>query len=306
MDNNYFETLANSVQEPEQPKSNSSNTSGQAFLTVKVDIDCKLYCDGGFLDLFEANKVKKITVPTGWHLFTIESEQFDDVTEDHEMDVAESGKNYPLLVSGLKEKIQIHIQKQEKEKRQQEAEAKKKKQEEYNLKLAQEASKKDIVFKIDISIPSDKIHEKLVYLFSGTAFGSDMLNFDYDKDFWNELPDDKKQGDCFEDHIAETLLNGGNIYVYDYYAKGELHGKKGEIIRDDKDGDAKYTINLSDIIKGLQNAANGTFKHDEAWERAEARESFLNFIDEGEYNNFDSNNGEDLVQIILFNEIIYC
>jgi hypothetical protein len=65
MDNNYFEALANSIQEHEQPKSNSLNTSGQAFLTVKVDIDCKLYCDGDFLDLFEANKVKKITVPTG-------------------------------------------------------------------------------------------------------------------------------------------------------------------------------------------------------------------------------------------------
>lgn len=314
MDNNYFESLANSVQEPAQPKSNSSNISGQAFLTIKVDIDCKLYCDGDFLDLFEANKVKKITVPTGWHLFTIESEQFDDVTEDHEMDVAESGKNYPLLVKGLKEKMQTHIQKQEKEKKQQEAEAEKKRQEEDNLKLAQEASKNDIVFKIDISIPSDKIHEKLVYLFSGALTGSDMLSCDFDTDFWEEIPEDRKQTQwdipCFEDKIADILLNGGNIYVYDLYAEGELHGEKGEIITVDifghEAGEAKYTINLSDIIKGLQNAANGTFKHDEAWERADARESFLNFIDEGEYNNFDSNNGEDLVQIILFNEIIYC
>lgn len=305
MDNKYFEDLANSVQEPEQPKNNLSNTFGQAFLTVKVDIDCKLYCDGDFLDLFEANKVKKITVPTGWHLFTIESEQFNGVTEDHEMDVAESGKNYPLLVKGLKEKIQTHIQEQKKEKKQQEAEAEKKRQEEDNLKLAQEASKNDIVFKIDISIPPDKIHEKLVNLFSAIN-GSDMLHPGYDYDFWEEIPEDRKHGDCFEHHIADTLLNGGNIYVDDFYAEGELHGEKGEIITDDKDGDAKYTINLSDVIKGLQNAANGTFKHENAWERADARESFLNFIDEGDYGNFDLNDGENLIQIILFNEIIYC
>ena len=106
MDDKYFETLKNSIPNSEQSASNVTNGSGHAFLTVKVDIDCKLYCDGDFLDLFEANKVKKIPIETGQHLMTVESEHCDGVSEDHVVDAAEAGKNYLLLVNGLKEKEQ--------------------------------------------------------------------------------------------------------------------------------------------------------------------------------------------------------
>ena len=104
MDKDYFNSLKNSVQDSERPTSNSSNSLGKAFLTVKIDVDCKLCCDGEFLDLFEANKVKKIPIETGQHLITIESEHYDGVSEDHVVDAAEAGKNYLLLVNGMKQK----------------------------------------------------------------------------------------------------------------------------------------------------------------------------------------------------------
>ena len=109
MDKDYFNSLKNSVQDSERPTSNSSNTLGKAFLTVKIDVDCKLYCDGDFLDLFEANKVKKIPIETGQHLITIESEHCDGVSEDHVIDAAEAGKNYLLLVNDLKQKEKERI-----------------------------------------------------------------------------------------------------------------------------------------------------------------------------------------------------
>ena len=117
MDDKYFEALKNSIPNSEQSANNVTNGSGQAFLTVKVDIDCKLYCDGDFLDLLEANKVKKIPIEIGQHLMTVESEHCDGVSEDHVVDAAETGKNYLLLVNGLKEKEQIIIQKKEETKR---------------------------------------------------------------------------------------------------------------------------------------------------------------------------------------------
>jgi hypothetical protein len=117
MDDKYFEALKNSVPNSEQSTINVSNGSRQAYLTVKVDIDCKLYCDGDFLDLFEANRVKKISIEVGQHLMTIESEHCDGVSEDHVVDAAEVGKNYLLLVNGMKEKEQIIIQKKEETKR---------------------------------------------------------------------------------------------------------------------------------------------------------------------------------------------
>ena len=110
MEKDYFETLRSSVQEPAQADTTSTKSTRMASLTVKVDIDCKLYSDGDFLDLFEANKVKKIPIEVGQHLMTIESEHCDGVSEDHVIDAAEAGKNYLLLVNGLKQKEQDAIQ----------------------------------------------------------------------------------------------------------------------------------------------------------------------------------------------------
>jgi len=109
MDDKYFEALKNSVPNSEQSTINVSNGSRQAYLTVKVDIDCKLYCDGDFLDLFEANRVKKISIEVGQHLMTIESEHCDGISEDHVVDAAEVGKNYLLLVNDLKQKEKERI-----------------------------------------------------------------------------------------------------------------------------------------------------------------------------------------------------
>ena len=103
MDKNYFESLKDSVQEPEKADYEVESL-GTAFLTVKVDIDCKLYCDGDFLDLFEANKVKKVQISTGQHLMTVESESFEDISEDYVIDAADVGKNYLLLVNNLKQR----------------------------------------------------------------------------------------------------------------------------------------------------------------------------------------------------------
>ena len=101
MDKNYFETLANSIKESNNTDNKRSSHSDTAFLTVKVDIDCKLYCDGDFLDLVEANKVKKIPIEVGQHLITIESENVEGVSEDREVSIDESGKNYLLIVKDL-------------------------------------------------------------------------------------------------------------------------------------------------------------------------------------------------------------
>ena len=113
MDNNYFENLANAIQDEEPASTQTSQGGSEATLTVKVDVDCKLYCDGDFMDLFEANKVKKISVPTGQHLFTVESERFNEVSEDIVLEIDQPGKNYLLLVKDLKERENAEVQKKE-------------------------------------------------------------------------------------------------------------------------------------------------------------------------------------------------
>ena len=116
MNKDYFDSLKNSVQGSEKVEDSPTNTSGKATLTVKVDIDAKIYCDGDFLDLVEANIVKKIPIETGQHLITIESENVEGVSEDREIDIKEAGKNYLLIVKGLFLKIEENTKKQEEKK----------------------------------------------------------------------------------------------------------------------------------------------------------------------------------------------
>lgn len=91
------------LQSKEKPKS-PSRANQTATLTVKADTDVWLYCDGEFVDEFEANKVKKTTIPTGQHILTIESAQYDDITEDREIDASDPNKTYTLLVKDMKVK----------------------------------------------------------------------------------------------------------------------------------------------------------------------------------------------------------
>ena len=150
----------------------------------------------------------------------------------------------------------------------------------------------------------DITHEDLVILFSTALYGSSYLSSEYDKDFHNSIPKDKKKGKYYEDHIADVLLNGGEVYIYDAYSEGEVYNKNGEIIKEEYSDEeyAQYTITLTDIIEGLQRAANGTYKtkSDDKF----IRQCFNEFADEYHYN-LDMTDADALMQIIIFNELIY-
>jgi hypothetical protein len=150
----------------------------------------------------------------------------------------------------------------------------------------------------------DITHEDLVDLFSTALYGSSYLSAEYDKDFYNSIPKDKKEGDCYEDHIADVLLNGGEIYIYDAYSEGELYSKNGEIIKEEYSNVeyAQYTLTLTDIIEGLQRAANGTYNTDD--DTKFVRQCFNEFADK-DCCDLDLTDADALMQIITFNELIY-
>ena len=150
----------------------------------------------------------------------------------------------------------------------------------------------------------DITHEDLVNLFSTALYGSSYLSAEYDKDFYNSIPKDKKEGDCFEDHIADVLLNGGEIYIYDAYSEGEVYSDNGELIKEEYSDEeyAQYTLTLTDIIEGLQRAANGTYKTND--DDKFIRQCFNEFADL-DCCDLDLTDAEALMQIITFNELIY-
>ena len=150
----------------------------------------------------------------------------------------------------------------------------------------------------------DITHEDLVNLFSTALLGSSYLSAEYNKEFYSSIPTNKRDGDRFEDKIADVLLNGGEIYIYDCYSEGEVYNSKGVIIKEEygNDESAQYTLTLTDVIEGLQRAANGTYKTND--DTKFLRNCFNEFVDD-DCGDFDLIDADALMQIITFNELIY-
>lgn len=144
----------------------------------------------------------------------------------------------------------------------------------------------------------DITHDDLVNLFSTALYGSTYLDADYPEgDYYN--PED----DCYEDRIAKALLTGREIDVIDTYAEGCVHGNLPHKI-DEETEDVSYKITLADIKKGLEKAGSGKFKINFDGEEEFARKAFEAFVDD-DATDFDIVYADCLMQIIVFNEIIY-
>jgi hypothetical protein len=94
--------------------------------------------------------------------------------------------------------------------------------------------------------------------------------------------------------------------ITDYYAEGCVYGSLPHGI--DEDENVTYLITYDDIKRGLERAADGTFNagNDEWTEQTKrsARVSFDSFMDKDGCD-FDLVRADILMQIILFDEIIY-
>lgn len=151
-------------------------------------------------------------------------------------------------------------------------------------------------------------HNDLVDLFSTALSGSSYLSADYTIEDRKSVyvPDYA----CYEDIIAKILLSGKSVEVTDDYAEGCSYGSLPYKFydKDDDDSSVIYFVNLESIKRGLERAADGTFNAgDDEWtERTKrsARVSFDSFMDEDRCD-FDLVRADILMQIILFDEIIY-
>lgn len=143
-------------------------------------------------------------------------------------------------------------------------------------------------------------HNDLVNLFSTALYGSTYLDADYEEAV------EHNEKDCFEDILANILLHDGSIKVTDYYAEGCVYGSLPHEI--DERENVTYFVTYNDIKRGLERASDGTFNAgDDKWaERAKrsAKVSFDSFMDEDACD-FDLVRADILMQIILFDEIIY-
>ena len=122
------------------------NETGMANVTIRVDADCFLLCDGEFMEEIEivANQIKKAQLPIGQHILEFIDVTNPDVKLEKEVDFPEEGKNYLVLIKGLQEagsKAKENAAKAEAEK-QMRLEAERKAKEETERKAKEEAVRK--------------------------------------------------------------------------------------------------------------------------------------------------------------------
>ena len=94
-----FSFLQNAA--PRQPEQKPD--SGMAHVTVRVDADCFMQCDGEYVDIpLKAGQVCKTELPTGQHLLEFLSTENPNVKIEKMVDFPESGKNYLVVITELK------------------------------------------------------------------------------------------------------------------------------------------------------------------------------------------------------------
>ena len=89
-------------------------------------------------------------------------------------------------------------------------------------------------------------HGDLVDLLSTALYGSTWFDASYDKDIYEKL--EKTHGECFEDKLADMLLNGHNIIITDLEAEGESYSEKF-VKFEGKYQNAVYEVELNDFLK---------------------------------------------------------
>ena len=115
--------------------------SDTANVTIRVDADSMLLCDGEYIDqVFKAGVLTKIQMGPGQHLLEFLYTEDPDIKIEKEVDFPESGKSYLVLIKGLKELVDAAVEEARK-KAEEEAEAKRKAEEE-TQRLAEEAKRK--------------------------------------------------------------------------------------------------------------------------------------------------------------------
>lgn len=132
-------------------------------------------------------------------------------------------------------------------------------------------------------------HEDLVNILSTALYECNYLDAVYDRDMWKQIPEDKKEGNCYEDHLADMLLNGHYIAIIDFYAEGQIYGKRKHPMPASVDGEKNvtYCLALQDLL----------------WACSSPRGyQLVTEILSGEGDYFTANS---LLQIALFGEEIY-
>ena len=96
----------NVVQPQEQPKEEVNSAVKMANISIRVDANCFLLCDGEFTEIeLQAGKITKVQLPIGQHLLEFVNIEYPELKMEKVVDWPDEGKNYLVLVNELKKVV---------------------------------------------------------------------------------------------------------------------------------------------------------------------------------------------------------
>ena len=101
-----FSSYGNAAPKQQEPAPELvKHESGMANVTIRVDADSLLQCDGEFIDSLKAGMMFKTQLPIGQHLLEFLSDENPNIKVEKIVEWPESDKNYLVIVNELKAKI---------------------------------------------------------------------------------------------------------------------------------------------------------------------------------------------------------
>ena len=238
---------------PAEQTPSHNNEAGMAKVSIRVDADCFLLCDGEYMGDIEivANKITKVQLPIGQHLLEFMDKENPDIKVERVVDFPNEVKSYLVLVDGLEEAI---------------AEAKEKKQ----ILLAASKAKADN--KAEVKVEAKAEAERKTKAGSGEGFEtyeststSGVTSDDFSTD--SELDDDmsdssvnviinpnldiKKQLQVYYDYVF--CLNSDGLYKIRKNDRYGLANSVGTVVAAPKYDHIYRKDSKAGFIKVLQN-----------------------------------------------------
>lgn len=140
--------------------------------------------------------------------------------------------------------------------------------------------------------------EVLSDLIETATYGSGWLDFQFDD---TQVAPIENEAAC--DTAARILLAGGKVEFIDNWAEepDEIYSETGYF-----ESDAGiYPVTLKDIVKGLEKAESGEWNAHDDEERNFVKEDVSDVLKDTEDSCLDMDGADWIMQVILFNEIVY-
>lgn len=141
-------------------------------------------------------------------------------------------------------------------------------------------------------------NQELADFLETTCYGSDF-GTDWDENDYAKIPMEQKTEDFGYNQCADILKYGGSIEVTDWDGNGEHYGS---LPHRKTESYVAYTITLEDVRSGIERALNGTYKVSGSVECMNVKASANRVIEGEDYDQYDA---QLVMQVILFDEIIY-